>query len=101
MQLVELDIFKAFKAICEKHNLRYFAIGGTCIGAVRHHGFIPWDDDMDVAMPYEDYVKFFEVAPSELPEKYKFIHPTVDGISRIYDEKTTMITTSYNTGVLI
>ncbi|MBR0221268.1 MAG: LicD family protein, partial [Synergistaceae bacterium] len=71
MQLVELDIFKAFKAICEKHNLRYFAIGGTCIGAVRHHGFIPWDDDMDVAMPYEDYVKFFEVAGTELPENLK------------------------------
>ena len=73
MQLVELDIFKAFKAIYEKHNLRYFAIGGTCIGAVRHHGFIPWDDDMDVAMPYEDYVKFFEVAPSELPENLAVI----------------------------
>ena len=68
IQRVELDIFKAFKAICEKHNLRYFAIGGTCIGAIRHKGFIPWDDDMDVAMPYEDYVKFFEVAPDELPD---------------------------------
>ncbi|MBR1604027.1 MAG: LicD family protein [Synergistaceae bacterium] len=68
IQLAELDIFKAFKAICDRHNLRYFAIGGTCIGAIRHKGFVPWDDDMDVAMPYEDYKKFFEIAKTELPE---------------------------------
>ncbi len=58
IQMTILDIFKEFKRICEENNLRYYAIGGTCIGAIRHRGFIPWDDDLDVAMPFEDYQKF-------------------------------------------
>lgn len=61
-----LEIFKIFKKICDKYDLKYFAIGGTCIGAVRHKGFIPWDDDLDVAMPIESYKKFREIAKMEL-----------------------------------
>lgn len=57
VQLEILKIFKEFQRVCDKYSLRYFAIGGTCIGAVRHHGFIPWDDDIDVGMPYEDFNK--------------------------------------------
>ncbi len=75
IQLKELEILKVFQEICKRHNLRYFAIGGTCLGAVRHKGFIPWDDDVDVAMPYEDYEKFLEVADSELPEGYETFTP--------------------------
>ena len=67
VQLRELEILKVFQDICSRHNLRYFAIGGTCLGAVRHKGFIPWDDDVDVAMPYEDYAKFKAIARTELP----------------------------------
>ena len=75
LQLAELDILKEFKRICEEHNLRYFAIGGTCLGAVRHQGFIPWDDDIDVAMPYEDYVRFIEIAKPGLRKPYELFDP--------------------------
>ena len=61
IQSAILDVFKEFRRICENNHLVYFAIGGTCIGAVRHKGFIPWDDDLDVAMPYPDYKKFIEL----------------------------------------
>lgn len=64
----QLSMLRAFIAICEKHNLTYFLIGGTALGAVRHNGFIPWDDDIDVALPREDYEKFLAVAQADLPE---------------------------------
>jgi lipopolysaccharide cholinephosphotransferase len=73
LQLVELDILKDFIAICEKYKLPYFATGGTAIGALRHQGFIPWDDDIDVCMLREDYNKFMDVAPKEMGEKYIFM----------------------------
>lgn len=66
IQQIELGLFKEFKRICDNYNLNYFAIGGTCIGAIRHKGFIPWDDDIDVAMPYQDYRKFQLIAQKEL-----------------------------------
>lgn len=62
-----LLMFVEFRAICEKYGLRYFAMAGTALGAVRHGGFIPWDDDFDVMMPREDYAKFAKIAPRELP----------------------------------
>lgn len=66
-QLTELYLLDVFVEICEKYNLTYFLESGTLLGAARHGGFIPWDDDIDVGMPIGDYKKFLKIAPKELP----------------------------------
>ncbi len=63
---VELTMLERFISICEKHGLAYYAIGGTLLGAVRHQGFIPWDDDIDIGMMRKDYDAFLLIAPQEL-----------------------------------
>lgn len=70
LQKQELEILKEFKRICQEEKLRYFVVAGSMLGAVRHHGFIPWDDDIDVAMPRSDYDKFLEVTPKRLKPEY-------------------------------
>lgn len=71
VQEVILDIFKVTADICERHQIPYFAIGGTCLGAVRHKGFIPWDDDLDIAIPIQYFDKFWKIAEKELPPEYQ------------------------------
>lgn len=71
LQEIELNMMKWVKKICEEENLTYFICGGTLIGAVRHKGFIPWDDDVDIVMPRKDYTKFIEIAKKYLPENIK------------------------------
>lgn len=69
-QVFQLDILREFKRICDEHGLRWWLAYGTLLGAARHEGFIPWDDDIDVAMPPEDYLRFREVAPESLSDGF-------------------------------
>lgn len=69
----QLEVLQTIIAICEKHSIHYYAFWGTLLGAVRHQGYIPWDDDIDIAMKREDYIKFQQVA-KELPSEYCFIN---------------------------
>ena len=66
LQSLEVDMFRVFIEICDKLNLRYYVLGGTLLGAVRHGGFIPWDDDIDVGMPREDYDKVIPLLKDKL-----------------------------------
>lgn len=70
LQLYKLEILKDAAALCEKHHLKYTLFGGTLLGAVRHQGYIPWDDDVDLALPWEDYRRFLKIAKDELPARY-------------------------------
>ena len=65
-----LAALKDFDALCRKHRLRYILHGGSCLGAIRHKGFIPWDDDVDIAMPRKDYEAFLKIAPKEFGDRY-------------------------------
>ena len=69
LQCVLMDIFKDFIKICDENNIQYFLHAGTSIGAVRHHGFIPWDDEIDVALFREDYEKLLKIL-DQPDEKY-------------------------------
>jgi lipopolysaccharide cholinephosphotransferase len=78
----EMEMLRDFIYICDKHNIDYFVISGTAIGAVRHKGFIPWDDDIDIAMLRPDYHKFVKAANEEFAttfkDKYEMMGPAFE-----------------------
>ena len=97
IQMVCLNLLKVFDAFCQKNGLLYYVCGGGCIGAIRHKGFIPWDDDIDVMMPRDDYEKLKALWPQQMDEsEYKFNDNTETLYLRtlwasISDENTTFI----------
>jgi len=95
-QGVILDIYRSVKSICDSLRIRHFAIGGTAIGAVRHQGFIPWDDDLDIAMPIEDYRHFIDSAQELLPEHlevrtFRDVAHNQNVFAKVVDIRTTNI----------
>ena len=70
VQLDQLEIAKDIKRVCEENGIRYHLAFGSLLGAVRHKGFIPWDDDMDFGMLREDYERFLEIAPKKLKDEF-------------------------------
>jgi lipopolysaccharide cholinephosphotransferase len=96
LQMRMLRVLKALDETCKAHDLRYGIFAGSLIGAVRHKGFIPWDDDMDVLMPRPDYERFIEHSRDWLPEPYEFVCAENDPeyplpFGKIQDASTTLI----------
>lgn len=75
---MELDIVKQFVAVCDKYHLKYWIMGGTLLGAVRHKGFIPWDNDIDLAMPRKDFNRLLEVGPEAFQSPLFFQTPVTE-----------------------
>lgn len=110
---VELDLAQELIRVCDKHNLKIAANFGTLLGAVRHKGFIPWDDDMDFTMLREDYEKLCEIATSEFQHPYCFQFSNsgsgfINGHAKLRNSETTGIVSDeldrnldYNQGIFI
>lgn len=105
------DILKEFDRVCTKNNLKYYLFAGTLLGAIRHKGIIPWDDDIDVAMPRSDYNKLLKLPAIEFGEKYFLQTPATDkgyhkAFAKLRNSDTTEIpyvdaAFDYNHGVFI
>ena len=97
IQLISLEICKKVDMICNENNFRYYLYGGSLLGAVRHKGFIPWDDDMDMALSREDYIKFQEIFEKEFSDKYELRcpntkYPNGNRFMQIYKKNTVLRT---------
>ena len=74
LQETEIEILRDVARVCEENNIQYFSVGGTTLGAIRHNGFIPWDDDIDIGMLRDDYEKFIRIAPEKLSKGFTLTH---------------------------
>ena len=100
LQEVQLEIVQEFDKVCRANNLKYHIYSGTLIGAVRHKGFIPWDDDIDISMLRDDYERFLKVAPKYLSDNYfiqnyktdkEFVH----SFTRLQKKGTTLVQSAW------
>lgn len=108
---VEIDLYQKFAQVCDKYDIKYFAWAGTLLGAIRHKGFIPWDDDFDIGLLREDYEKLIKIAPKEFSYPYFLQNMYSDkkyfcAYSRFRNSETTGIITGtdspdYNNGIYI
>ena len=104
-KIIALDILKDFDVVCRNHSIKYSIAYGTMLGAVRHKGFIPWDDDIDVIMVRDEYNKFLTVC-HEMKEFHRFISVETDTLfsaplAKIYDTNTILKETLHNDNIKI
>lgn len=95
------DMAKFFHDFCVENNIAYYMLGGTMLGAIRHQGFIPWDDDMDFGIPREDYDRFLDLSKSRFPEYYeiRYYGNTENSpmhYAKLIDNRTTLIENQYH-----
>ena len=95
IQRVELHILQEVRRVCEEHGIGYFLDAGTLLGAARHQGFIPWDDDVDLGMLRADYDRFCAIAPSALSPRFFLQTPATDPASLVPFAKVRMNGTRY------
>lgn len=86
LQLKMFDILKTVIAIADKHNITYWISGGTLLGAIRHGGFIPWDDDIDIEIMYPDYLRFLKILRQELPSDLYLQTPSDRGYRLLFSK---------------
>ena len=70
----QLEVLAVIIELCKKYDIKYFAFWGTLLGAIRHRGFIPWDDDIDICMMRNDYMRFLEISKTELPTDFAVLN---------------------------
>ena len=101
---VQIEMLKCIDEFCKKQNIRYSLGGGTLLGAVRHHGFIPWDDDVDIMMPRQDYELFMRSFCDYYPHYKKFTDKYPDNpilFDKVYDDRTLLLEEGLEYGVFI